>query len=596
MSDGKDDVKVRRRKPTKSYSENLKGLFSFIDRKWCVWLAVILLVIGSLLLAFAPRLAGQVTDYLSYFVQNRDGGLDYTKLITLLGLLAALYVAGNGMTIITNRMMMNVSRDVTYKLRRDLQDKLHRLSINYLDTHSAGNIMSRITNDITTVENLVENSIINFLVQMSIIILVFIMMLIIDIRLALVYVVIVPLAFLVMKLITNRTRVEFKRQQNSIGLLNGYVGDIISNHMLVKAYGMEKTGEKEFKKLNKVSFDAYMKSRFFSGFIIPINTILNNLGFIMLALFGGILIVHGDLTIGEFLAFLLYGQMLNSPMTSISNSMNNIQSGFSAFERVTDLLEEPDVADCENPTALDVSAVQGRIDFSHVVFGYVPDKILFHDVSLTAEAGMVMAIVGPSGAGKTTLINLLMRFYDIDEGTISLDGTDICDFTRADLRRAFGMVLQDSWIFDGTVAENIGYGTDDPTMEDIRRAAELVGCDSFINTLTDGYQTYISEENMPLSVGEKQLLVLARTVIANPKIMILDEATSQMDTRTEALVTKAMEKMMEGRTTFIIAHRLFTIKNADRIIFMKDGDIREVGSHDELMARNGLYAEMYRSL
>ncbi|MCH3943336.1 MAG: ABC transporter ATP-binding protein [Atopobiaceae bacterium] len=587
---------ARRRKPTRSYSANLRSLLSYVDGTWHVWVAITVLAIGNLLLSFAPRLAGQVTDYLSEYAQNRTAGLDPQRLVGMLVLLAGLYVAGNLLTIVTSKMMMKVSRTVTYRLRRDLQDKLERLSIGYLDTHSAGNIMSRVTNDITTVENLVENSIVNFLVQMTIIVLVFVMMVVIEPRLALVYVAIVPLAFLIMKLITGRTRTEFKRQQNSIGLLNGYVGDIVENHMLVKAYGMEDASKEHFKELNKVSFDAYMKSRFFSGFIIPINTMLNNLGFILVALFGGIMIVQGVLTVGEFLAFLLYGQMLNGPMTSISNSMNNIQSGFSAFERVTDLLDEPDVVDGDDVIALDVAKVEGRIDFSHVRFGYVPGKTLFHDVSFSAEPSSLIAIVGPSGAGKTTLINLLMRFYDIDGGTISLDGTDITSYGRAELRRAFGMVLQDSWVFEGTIAENIGYGADDPTKDDIRKAAEMVGCDSFINTLPQGYDTRVSEECMPLSVGEKQLLVLARTVISDPKIMILDEATSQMDTRTEALVTKAMERMMRGRTTFVIAHRLFTIKNADKIVFMKDGDVREVGSHEELMAKNGLYAEMYRSL
>ena len=578
-----------------SYSHIFKRLGGYLQKdKKLVVISIILLVAGNFALACAPKLAGNVVDFLSAYVNSGYVYLDMNHLIFSLLFIGVLYLFGYLTQIIASRNMIFVSGRVLTKLRSKLHSKLNKVPINYLDTHPFGDIMARLTNDLITTESLLVNDLINLIIQILVIILVFIMMLWVNFKLTLIYVVLLPCAFLITNYIASATKKQFKLQQSSVGELNGFIGDIFTNHTLIKAFNMEKISNEKFNNINLKFHKAYVKAKFVSGFILPISLIINNIAYILLSVVGAIFIINGDLTIGGFLSFLLYGQMLNTPLSSFASNMNQVQSGLSAIERVYEILDVEEEEDESNLDNLDVDNVKGEIEFKNVEFGYLPDKQLFYDVSFKCDSGMVMAIVGPSGAGKTTLINLLMRFYNIDGGEILLDGKNINEINRNELRKAFGMVLQDSWVFDGTIAENIAYGNEDATMEDIVRVSKFIGCDSFINTLADGYDTVISEENSGLSVGEKQLLVLARTVLSNPKILILDEATSQMDTRTESMVTKAMENMMKGKTTFIIAHRLFTIKNADKIIFMKDGDIKEVGSHEELLKLDGLYAEMYR--
>ena len=565
------------------------------DRR-LAYASVIALVAGSFALAIAPSMAGDAIDMLSEYVASGYTGLDVSAFVGLLLVIAALYVFGNGATMFSNRNMVVVSRNAAKKMRRNLHNKLNRVPISFLDSHSSGDISSRLTNDLTTAETLLETDLLTLVVQVLLIVLILIMMLVVNPVLALVYVVLMPVSFVTIRFITGRTKRGFRLQQSTVGELNGYMGDVIGNHLLVKSYNMESASEERFEEINKRFHKAYVKSKFASGFILPVTLMINNIGYICVSIFGAYMILQGDLTLGGFTAFLLYGQMLSSPLQSASSSMNQVQSGLAAAERLFDILDAEEEPDENGLRGLDVSKVRGRVAFDDVTFGYTPDRTLFEHVSFEVEPGTVTAIVGPSGAGKTTIINLLMRFYEVNGGRILLDGEDTREINRDELRKAFGMVLQDSWVFDGTVAENISYGKEGATREDVVKAAETVGCDTFIHVMPDGYDTYISEENSQLSVGEKQLLVLARAVLADPKILILDEATSNMDTRTEAMVTHAMESMMEGRTTFVIAHRLFTIRNADKIIFMKDGDIKEVGSHEELMDLDGLYAEMYRSL
>ena len=578
-----------------SYFELFKRLGKYLyDDKGKFLFAILVLVIGNLILAVTPKLVGNILDYLNAYVTNGYVGLDELNLVCGILGVAALYILGNGATIVANRITLIISRKVSKDFREKLYIKLNRVPINYLDIHASGDIMARLTNDLITFETFLSNDLTDFLVQIWIIILVFCMMILVNPHLTLIYAILLPVSFVITGFITKATKNYFKVQQSSVGELNGFMGNIFSNHVLIKSYNMENKSKETFNVINQKFHKAYVKAKLYSGLIFPISLMINNVAYISISIIGALFIMGGKLTIGGFLSFLLYGQLLNGPLSQFSTSMNQVQSGLSSLERILEILDEEEEPDESHLAKVDLDEVKGEIEFKNVEFGYIPEKQLFFDVSLKSEPGMVMAVVGPSGAGKTTLINLLMRFYEIDGGKILLDGKDISEINRDELRNAFGMVLQDSWVFNGTVAENIAYGKQDATLDEIVEVSKLIGCDSFIDLLPDGYDTVISEEDSQLSVGEKQLLVLARTVLSNPKILILDEATSNMDTRTESMVTSAMENMMKGKTTFIIAHRLFTIKNADKIIFMKDGDIKEVGSHDELLKLDGLYAEMYR--
>ena len=617
------------------------------------------IVVIKLCLAAAPKVVSIITDTMQEFVNS--GNYDFGKLLIQCALLAVLYLIGYGADGFINRSLVLISQNLSLNLRNKAGHKLNRLTIHYSDNHPLGDTQSRVTSDMLNLSNGIESTLPSLLGQAVLMAAIAIMMLFTNIWLALIYIIAMPVTFIGLRMIAKRTNKIFKNTNKHIGKMNALVSDNYSNHTVVKAYSRVDEKEKEFDELNREFEKLFVRSRFTSGFMRPFSDLMAKISYIFLCLTGGFLMIKGNLTLGEFTAFLFYGNMIGVPISELSVAFNNFQDSLSSASRIYEFLdeeEEPEetpkqtlslneikgnltlgeftaflfygnmigvpIAELsvafnnfqdslssasriyefldegeepeETPSeTLSLNEIKGKVTFENVKFGYTPDKTLMEDVSFTANPGNTMAIVGPSGAGKTTLINLLMRFYDIQGGKIKLDDVDIKELSKHNLRSAFGMVLQETWIFDGTIAENIAFGKPDATREEVIKAAKLAYCDSFIERLPNGYDTYISNENSALSAGEKQLLSIARAIIANPKVLILDEATSQVDTKTEEVITKAMQAMMKGRTSFIIAHRLYTIRNADKIIFMKDGDIKEVGSHEELLEKQGYYAKMYES-
>ena len=543
----------------------------------------------------AARAQGQnqLADMLANMHLNA-AGIDFGALGTLLGVLVAVYVVSSIFGWMQGWIMAGVTQRTVVKLRADVDEKLGRLPLRYFDSHPRGDLLSRVTNDIDNIGQSLQQSLTQLITSLLTIVGVLILMLTISPLLAVISLLAVPASLAVTILIVRRSQQQFVAQWSSTGALNGHVEEMHTGHAIVKAFGRQREAIEVFDRENQRLFDATRRAQFISGIIQPAMTFISNLNYVAIAVIGGLRVAAGQLSIGDVVAFIQYSRQFTFPIIQTASIVNVLQSAVASAERVFELLDEPEESADPVP-AVPLDEPAGAVRFEDVSFRYLPDQPLIDDLSLDVSAGATIAIVGPTGAGKTTLVNLLMRFYELDGGRITIDGVDTRDLSRDDLRRSFGMVLQDTWLFHGSIRENIAYGRLDATEEELRAAAEAAHVDHFVRTLPDGYDTVIDDDATNLSAGEKQLLTISRAFLADPPILILDEATSSVDTRTEVLIQRAMAGLMQGRTTFVIAHRLSTIRDADTILVMDRGSIVEQGTHDELLARNGFYAELYHS-
>lgn len=553
---------------------------------------LIFAVVSTGFTIIGPKILGNVTNnivagYLSHMI-------DYGAILKMIELLVGLYLLSALFSYIQGWIMSGVSQKVTFNLRRDISSKINRLPLSYFDNRTHGEVLSRVTNDVDTVSQTLNQSLTQIVTAITSIIGIFIMMLTISWQMTLVAIVVLPISLWLISLVVGKSQKYFSKQQVSLGKINGHVEEMFSGHAIMKAFSGEKKSIATFHAINEELYDGAWKSQFFSGLLMPIMTFVGNLGYVAVAVLGGWLAINGKIKIGDIQAFIQYMNQFTHPITQTANIANVLQSTAAAAERVFEFLaEKNEIAETVFPVSL--PDVKGAVEFDNVVFGYSPDKTVIRGFTASVKPGQRVAIVGPTGAGKTTIVNLLMRFYDVDSGSIKIDGVDIRDMKRADLRALFGMVLQDTWLFTGTIEENIAYGKSKASHEEVVAASEAAHSDHFIRALPGSYNMKLNEEADNISQGEKQLLTIARAMLADAPMLILDEATSSVDTRTELLIQKATEKLMKGRTNFVIAHRLSTIKNSDLILVMRDGNIIEQGNHEQLLSQNGLYTSLYNS-
>lgn len=583
-------------------AKDLKGtmvkLIKYMRRFYVPIVMVIIFAIASTVFNIVgPTILGDATtEIFKGLVRKVSGGsgIDFDKVKHILLMLLSLYVASAIFSFIQGLIMTHVSNNVSYQMRKDISEKIHRMPMKYFESRTYGEVLSRITNDVDTLGNGLNQSVTQLITSLTTMIGVVIMMLTISPLMTLITLLILPVSMIFISFIMKHSQKYFKTQQEYLGHINGQVEENYGGHLVVKAFGKEQDVINEFKKTNNVLYNSAWKSQFLSGMMQPIMTFVGNLGYVGVAISGAFLAINGTITIGDIQAFITYVKNFTQPIAQIAQVTNMMQSMMAAAERVFEFLEEEEEDQItENPVPIE--NVKGVVDFEHVHFGYNPDNIIVNDFNAHVKAGQQVAIVGPTGAGKTTMVKLLMRFYDVNSGEIKLDGHNLKDYNRNELRNAFGMVLQDTWLFKGSIMENIRYGRLDATDEEVIAAAKSAHAHHFIKTLPGGYDFELNEEASNVSAGQRQLLTIARAILADNPVMILDEATSSVDTRTEHRIQRAMDNLMKGRTSFVIAHRLSTIKNADIILVMKDGDIIEQGSHEELMAKKGFYADLYNS-
>jgi ATP-binding cassette subfamily B protein len=582
---------------------NFKATMSKLIRYLSVYKVSIFVVFGfaiasTIFMIAGPKILGKATTKLFEGIVNQIAGtgtgIDFVYIGNIVLLMVGLYFISAVFSYIQGWIMTNVSMKLTYQFRKDISAKINRLPFKYFDNTNQGEVLSRVTNDVDTISQTLNQSMTQIITSVTTIIGVLAMMFSISWIMTIVALVILPLSALFISVVVKQSQKFFKQQQDYLGHVNGHVEEMFGGHVVMKAFNGEEKSLEKFDSYNNTLYSSAWKSQFLSGLMMPIMNFIGNLGYVAIAILGGWLAIKKAITVGDIQAFIQYVRSFTQPIAQVANISNILQQTAASAERVFEFLAEPeDVEDIANP--VNIENVKGNVEFKDVHFGYNPDKIIINDFCANIEPGQKIAIVGPTGAGKTTMVKLLMRFYDVSSGAILLDGHDIRNFTRKNLRRQFGMVLQDAWLYNGSIMENIRYGLLGAKDEDVIAAAKTAYVDHFIRTLPDGYNMVLDEETSNISQGQKQLLTIARAILANPRILILDEATSSVDTRTEVLIQKAMDNLMHNRTSFIIAHRLSTIRNADLILVMNNGDIVEQGKHAELLAKKGFYADIYNS-
>ena len=582
----------------KDFKGSMGKLIRYMGNYWAAIIVVMIFAaVSTVFSVLGPKVMGKATTALADGLMSKitgTGGIDFSYIGKILLITLSLYVASAIFSFVQGWIMTAITQKTCYRMRKEISQKINRMPMKYFESRTYGEVLSRITNDVDTLGQSLNQSITQIITSTATMIGVLVMMLSISPLMTLIALVILPISVALISFVIKHSQKYFRQQQEYLGHINGQVEEVYGGHLVIQAYNKQEETIREFKDTNKVLYDSAWKSQFLSGMMMPIMTFVGNLGYAGVAISGGILAIRNVITIGDIQAFIQYVKSFTQPIQQIAQVANQLQSMTAASERVFAFLEEEE-EEFQAKEDIDVSKIRGEVEFDHVHFGYNPDQIIIKDFSAKVKPGQKIAIVGPTGAGKTTMVKLLMRFYDVNEGRILVDGHDIRNYDRHELREAFGMVLQDTWLFKGTIMENIRYGRLDATDEEVIEAAKAAHAHHFIQTLPGGYQMELNEDASNVSQGQKQLLTIARAILADNKIMILDEATSSVDTRTEVRIQKAMDNLMEGRTSFIIAHRLSTIRNADLILVMKDGDIVEQGTHEELLARNGFYADLYNS-